>query len=128
MQIKYEFVTGDTTEVEVPEELGTMVIDSRREEENGDRREHRHCWSLDALLYEGSEFGTTGDLNDVLEKENLKKRINAVFSDLSEIQKRKILMLAGGLSIQEIARREGRDFRTVYDSIEAARKKFKKFF
>jgi len=37
-------------------------------------------------------------------------------------------MLAGGLSEREIARREGKDFKTVHESIEAARKRFRKFF
>ena len=37
-------------------------------------------------------------------------------------------MLAQGLSIREIARREGKEIKTIRESIDGARKKFKKFF
>jgi hypothetical protein len=37
-------------------------------------------------------------------------------------------MLASGMSISDIARQENRDFRTVYDSLEAAKRKFQKNF
>ena len=55
-------------------------------------------------------------------------RANAALDKLSETQQRRLLMLADGLSIREIARREGVDHRAVRESIEAARKKFKKNF
>ena len=38
------------------------------------------------------------------------------------------MLLAAGLSVREIARREGKNFKSVYESIEAAKKKFLKFF
>ncbi len=47
---------------------------------------------------------------------------------LSEIQQRRMLMLAAGMSMHEIADKEGVDYRAVYDSIKAARKKFLKYF
>lgn len=37
-------------------------------------------------------------------------------------------MLAAGMSMHEIADKEGVDYRAVYDSIKAARKKFLKYF
>ena len=37
-------------------------------------------------------------------------------------------MLAEGVSFREIARREGKDIKTIRESIEGARKKFMKFF
>lgn len=49
MKVKYEFDNGEVTEVEVSEEIGAMIIDSRREEESGNRKERRHCYSLDAI-------------------------------------------------------------------------------
>lgn len=129
MKVSYEFADGTTSEVEVSEELGTMIIGSRTAEESADRKERRHCWSFDALLYEGTEYGTQDD--DPVEKlrqEELHERISRAFSHLTEIQQRRILMLAGGLSEREIARREGKDFETIHESIESARKRFKKFF
>ena len=43
MKIKYESVTGEITEVEVSEEIGAVIIDSRRKEENLARKERYHC-------------------------------------------------------------------------------------
>ena len=47
---------------------------------------------------------------------------------LSENQRQRILMLAQGMSITEIARVQHADRTTVRESIQAARKKFKKYF
>lgn len=129
MKVKYEFNNGDVTEVEVSDEIGAVIIDSRREEESTERRHRRHCYSLDATVYEGLEYGTA-DFTEMIfdDTDERSKRIRAAFSHLSEIQQKRLLLLAGGISIREIARREGKNFRTVYDSIEAAKKKFLKFF
>ncbi|MCD8009018.1 MAG: hypothetical protein LUF68_08855 [Clostridiales bacterium] len=129
MLIKYTFATGETTEVEVNDEIGEFIIDSRRSEDSADRKERRHCYSMDAALYEGEDYGTedfTDRLFDDTAEENA--RVRRAFSHLSDIQQRRLLLYSKGLSIREIARREGKDFRTVYDSIEAARKKFLRFF
>ena len=55
-------------------------------------------------------------------------RIRAAFDTLTEVQKRRLLMLADGLSMREIARREGIKHHAVMESIEGARKKFLKNF
>ena len=39
MKITYKSVTGEVTAVEVPEEIGAVIIDSRRKEDNLDRKE-----------------------------------------------------------------------------------------
>ena len=44
MIIKYKFSTGEVTEVEVSEEIGTVILDSRREEHASNER-HRYCRS-----------------------------------------------------------------------------------
>lgn len=129
MIIKYKFATGEVADVEVSEEIGAMIMDSRREEESGNRKEPRHCYSLDAIVYEGIEYGTpdfTEEMFDDCEERNA--RVREAFSNLSSVQQRRLLVLAGGLSICEIARREGKNYRTFHESIEAARKRFLKFF
>ena len=129
MKVSYEFNNGDVTEVEVSEEIGAMIIDSRREEESRDKMEHRHCYSLDAITYEGAEYGTADFAKEMSgDDEERAARVREAFSHLSEIQRKRLLLLSRGLSIREIARREGKDFRTVHESIEAGRKKFLKFF
>ncbi len=129
MRVSYKFNDGTTTEVEVSEDIGAVIIDSRREEDSADRKHRRHNYSLDAITYEGKEYGTedfSEELFDDTEEQNAKVR--EAFSHLTEVQQKRLMMLAGGLSVREIARREGKDFKTVHESIESAKKKFKKFF
>lgn len=128
MKIQWKFADGTTSEIEVNEEIGNYITASRREESNLDRKERYHCYSLDAIDYEGLEYAAdTTPENETARKEDT-MRINAALDKLSETQQRRLLMLADGLSIREIARREGVDHRAVRESIEAARKKFKKNF
>nr|DAY58775.1 MAG TPA: RNA polymerase sigma factor [Caudoviricetes sp.] len=128
MKINYTFANGETSDVEVSEEIGTVILDSRREESNLDRKERYHCYSLDATDFEGEDYAddSTPESELFLQLEN--QHIAETFNKLSEVQKRRLLMLAQGLSLREIARREGKDIKTIRKSIEGARKKFLKFF
>lgn len=128
MKISYTFANGDNSEVEVNEEIGTFILDSRREEDNLGRKERYHCYSLDAAEFEGEEMADCETPETVLMRQLENRQIEEALGSLSEVQKRRILMLAQGLSIREIARREGKEIKTIRESIDGARKKFKKFF
>ena len=124
MKITYQFADGSKSEVEVSDDLGTVIMDSRREESNLDRKERYHCWSMDAAEYEGEEYGIPDFTDDLIDDTD--EKVREAFSHLSETQRRRMLMLSEGMSIREIARSEGKDFSSVRESIEAARKKFLK--
>lgn len=129
MKITYKFVDDTKSEVEVSDEIGAIIIDSRREEESAERRHRRHSYSMDAAVYEGLEYGVedfTHALFDDTDERN--ERVRTAFAHLSDTQQKRLLLLAGGLSVREIARREGKNYRSVYESIEAAKKKFQKNF
>lgn len=128
MKINYTFANGEVSEVEVNEEIGNVILDSRREENNLDRKERYHCYSMDAADYEGEEYADQETPESALFLQLENKSIADAFDKLSEVQKRRLLMLAQGLSVREIARREGKDIKTIRESIEGARKKFLKFF
>jgi len=128
MKITYEFADGTRSEVDVDEELGTLIIDSRREEENAIRKENRHCLSLEAFDYEGVEFADPDTPESLREQAELSERINKALSSLSDIQRKRLLMLADGMSSHEIAKAEGSNHKTVLESINAAKKKFLKNF
>lgn len=78
--------------------------------------------------YEGADYadGSTPETELFRQLEN--QRIKEAFGQLSEVQRRRLMMLAEGVSLREIARREGKDIKTIRESIEGARKKFLKFF
>lgn len=128
MKINYTFANGETSEIEVTEEIGNMILDSRREESNLDRKERYHCYSLDAVLYEGKEYAAPDTPETILHSEEERRHIAELLKRLPEIQRRRLLLYAEGNSLREIARREGVDHKAVKKSIEAAKKYFDKNF
>ena len=127
MKIRYTFDNGETSEVEVSEEIGEFIVSSRRKEETDNRRERYHCLSSNTMDFEGMEYSVQDTMEDLLtELEN--KRIKRAFSHLTETQQRRILMLAAGLSEREISRLEDKEIKTIRESIDSARKKFLKNF
>ncbi|MBR1810128.1 MAG: hypothetical protein IJ766_00570 [Clostridia bacterium] len=121
MIINYTFADGISSEIEVTEEVGTCIIDTDKQERNGDRKERRHCWSLDAIVYEGSEYGRCDEYDDGSPSE-LQLCIRAAFAEMTEPQKRRLLQSAQGLTCREIGEQEGVSFRAVAYSIEGAKK------
>ena len=126
MKIKYMFANGDVSEVEVSDEVGNVIVDSRRKEDNLDRKERYHCYSYDAIDYEGEEFADPDTPDSLLERDELSSRVQSAMSHLTEIQVRRLTLFAEGLSIREIARKEGVDHKAVAKSIESAKKVFAK--
>ena len=131
------------TAVEVSEEIGISIKESRREEDASDHRHKYHCpVSTDAAKYEGMAFAdptvdfyiTSEDEKREIEAqeraavEERSKRTEYAFSKLSEVQQRRILQVAEGKSLTEIAALEGVSVQSIFESVEAAKKRFKKFF
>ena len=50
MKIKYAFLDGTVTEVEVSDEIGAVIIDSRKAEHAQDERHRYHCYSYDNVV------------------------------------------------------------------------------
>ena len=128
MIIKYKFATGEVTEVEVSDEIGTVILDSRREEHAGNERERYHrAFSLDDAEYEGATFASnSSDPAVIAEQKDFLKRHKAALASLTPLQRRRFELYEDGVKIAEIARREGSAFNTVKESIEAAQKKLEK--
>ena len=128
MFIKYIFVTGEKVVIEVPDDIGIVIQDSRRAEHaNNERHRYHTAFSLNNAKYEGNIFSSGGELIARLIKMEENRECEAKLSQLTPIQRRRIEMLMSGMSIADIARAEGTSFNTVKESIESARKKLKKF-
>ena len=129
MLLKYEFINGDVLEVEVSDEIGAMIIDSRKAEHALDEKERYHNYSLDDIDYEGDKYGFWENYDLDERKANALKRrtiLREGFSKLTETQRRRISLLIQGKTVREIAEIEKVDVRAVHDSISQARKKFEK--
>lgn len=128
MKINYTFVNGETSEVDVSEEIGNVILDSRREERNLDRKERYHCYSLDAAEFEGSDYADVATPERLLLQMLDQQHIAELLEELPEVQRRRLLLYAEGKSLREIARMECVDHKAVKKSIEAAKKYFLKNF
>ncbi|MBQ6430372.1 MAG: hypothetical protein IJJ99_00635 [Oscillospiraceae bacterium] len=121
--VTYKFVTGETSVVEVSDEIAAFLAECDREEHAQEVAERRHTYSLDAILYEGSEYSNGETAETDLLSELEQRRIYEALSCLTEAQKRRLLALASGYTFREIAQSDHVDVRAIFDSIEAARRK-----
>lgn len=126
MLIKYKFATGEVTEVEVSDEIGAVITASRKAEHALEERNRYHCYSLDAIDYEGLEYGECDEYPIEDDSAERAERINTAFSHLTEVQQRRLRLYADGKTLREIAALENTKFQSVAESIEAAKKKFLK--
>lgn len=128
MKIKYAFLDGTVTEVEVSDEIGAVIIDSRKAEHAQDERHRYHCYSYDAIDYEGEEYGACDEYAVEDDSAEQTARIREAFSHLTATQQRRLRMYANGKTLREIAAIEEASLQSVSESIEAGRKKFLKIF
>ena len=126
MKIKYTFDNGENSEVEVNEEIGAVILESRRKEENMERNRRRRCYSLDDIDFEGDDFADDRTPESLFMEQLDNEHIKETLDKLSDLHRRRLLMLAQGLTIREIAKIEGVTVRAVFDSIEKAKEAFKK--
>lgn len=129
MIITYKSVTGEVTEVEVSEEIGNFILDSRREEHNANERHRYHQeFSLDNLVYEGSVYASADSepASSLIRKEKEAER-EALLSSLTAVQRRRFEKVMKGMSIAAITREEHGSYNSIKESVEKARQKLKKY-
>ena len=126
MTVEYKFADGTVSEVDVPEEIGAYIMESRKAEESNRRVYRNHNYSLDSIEYEGEEYGYAEPYR--LEEAEDRELLEKALSILSDIQHRRMEMFIEGLSFRKIAEAEGVHTQTVIESVRAAQKKLKKFF
>jgi len=129
MFINYRLADGSTVLVEVTEETAAFILENDREMANADRRERYHCpYHIEAMQYEGDSLAYYKTPEDIVIREEEKQHINDTLSFLTDAQLRRLTMKADGMTLREIAKAEGTSVNAVRESLEAAKKKFKKHF
>ena len=79
MIIKYKFATGEVTEVDVSDEIGAVITASRKAEHALEERNRYHCYSLNAIDYEGLEYGECDEYPIEDDSAERAERIKAAF-------------------------------------------------
>lgn len=125
MKIRYQFVNGDVSEIEVDDALGEVLLDLDRQEYNNNRKESRRHYSLESRIYEGEDYGS--------EDENLSRfaDLESIRSAMRELTPRQHLCVYAyffeGKKYTEIARELGIHESTVRESVRSALKKLEKY-
>ena len=122
--IRYEFVSGEVVQIKVTGEIAEFLYESRRREHASNERYWYHSvFSLD------SEDSRCGQLisykipdDQIIEAEE-HQRLHGSIAHLSAVQQERLLVLADGRSIAEIARSQHAAYNSVKGSIRAAQQK-----
>ena len=124
--IRYEFATGETVQVEIAGEIAEFIRESRRKEHaNNERSRYHAAFSIDSDDYRRAQLISYKTPDDhVIDWERLFDSI----SQLSAVQKERILMLSEGKTTAEIAHLQSVAHNSVKSSIQAAQRKIKSFF
>ena len=129
MLIKYEFNDGTVSEVEVSEEIGEFIVQSRREEHALDERERYHRkFSIDGANYEENIVGCLAPEYQLVREENRTAFINMLHQELTQTQRERLQSYAEGKTYREIAAEEGVQIKAIQDSVAQARKIWYNYF
>ena len=127
--IRYEFATGEIVQIEVAAEIAEFICESRRmEHANNERTRYHAAFSIDSDDYRCSQLISTKTPDDYIIELEEQRRLFSSIESLSEVQRQRILLMAEGRSIAEIARLQHAAYNSVKDSIQAAQQKIRKIF
>ena len=136
MLIRYEFNDGDVMEIEVDDEIGMTILQSRKEESSDRRQYRRQTLSLDAANDKSSWMRTNEHNPDsFLDREELEERrlrrseeIREIINQLSDKQTELAqAMHDKKLTQADYAMKKGVSQSAISQQIRTLRKKFRKF-
>lgn len=127
-KIKYKFVNGDVLEVEADDGLAAYLLLDRRREANNDRKHRRKKLSSDAMNWEDMPFASQwGNPEEELLAHEEYVALSKALEQLTDVQKRRLILRLSGISCREIARQEEVSITSVVHTVEAIRKKLMDF-
>ncbi len=128
MKIRYEFATGEISEIEVSEELGRAIAEMTHEAALRDRAETRRHVSLDKLLALGAQISTEDVSVEKMTEQALDRAELLCAMEQLLPQQRYLLkqVYFKGRSFADIAREEGVDRSAVRKRMERIISKLKK--
>lgn len=126
MKVRYEFVNGEFSEIEVDESLGELLVDFERQEYNNDHKETRRHTSLDSMDYEGELFAAAADTADEAARRDEAARLMQAIEALSPSQRELVRRVYfENEKIVDIAREEGVSHVAILDRLKRIYKKLK---
>lgn len=109
MNIRYEFVTGEIVEIEVPDDIGEVSITIDREIQNSNRRETRRHNYIIEMEHQGIQIpDNSQDVHKIIEQQQTSQSLHAALDTLLPHQKELVFaMFFEGRSITNLAREQG---------------------
>lgn len=130
MIIKYKNADGEVVDIDVDDKFGKWYLAFEKEEANRERK-YRY-WvrtSLDALPYEGEWFKSTYETPvEYAIRKGKEERLNKFLSTLTEVQRRRLELLADGLSAREVARLEHVNLKSILETKKQIKAKAMVFY
>ena len=108
MKIKYEFVTGESVEIEIEDNIGEVSIELDNDIYNSDHRETRRHNSVEDMKERGNQLtdGST-DISTIIEQQEMRKDLIRALNKLLPQQRELIhKVFIEGRSMADIAREE----------------------
>lgn len=128
MKIRYVFVNGEVSEIEVEEALGGLLLELDRQEANNTRSETRRHISLSELSYEGSLFDAGIDVPEEVWARISAEALREALQKLPAAQRELIVQVYfQGRRPAEIARTEGVSRQSVSERLQRVLKKLQKY-
>ena len=127
MKIKYEFVTGETVEVDVPDEIAEVCIQIDQETKRQNRKETRRHISLSLLPEQGNKLEKNKDsvVTIVENKIEYKYTKQALKRLLPEQQELIFKVFFCEKSIDEVAKEEGVTPKAIRNRLDRIYKRLK---
>lgn len=126
MKVRYEFVNGEISEIEVDESLGELLVDFDRQEYNNDHKETRRHVSLNGMDYEGALFASAADTEKEAAQRDEAARLMQAMEALTPPQRELVRRVYFEQEkIVDIAREEGVSHVAVLDRLKRIYRKLK---
>ncbi len=136
MKYKYQFANNERFEIHVDNFWIDLLTSSDTEIASKDKKEHRHCCSLNQMGFEGQAFACIDKTRDIIESKQqaeLKsqyknKEIRNTYRSLTADQKDLIeKVVIEKMKVKDYAQMCGVDQSAISHRLMRIRKKFKKF-
>lgn len=108
MKIKYEFVTGETVEIEVTDDIAEVAIELDKDIRNSNRRENDKHNSIEKLAERGTQLSDDRvDIHKDIEQKEMRRALQKALDNLLP-QQRKLIkkVFFEGQTMADIARKE----------------------
>lgn len=111
MKVKYQFVTGEIVEIEVPNDIGEVSIELDKDSYNSNHKETRRHNSVENMQAQGTQIADESvDVVSAIEKKETSEALNNALDKLLPQQRELIQKVHfEGVQMVAIAREEGVD-------------------